>query len=592
MRFFVYENGGTVEGYVSLSGFEMTGPLKLKGDPVADLEATTRRYVTEQTEYFRTSEVTRDYFDHGRFPSFNGDFNYDSETGTFTLKDTGVISSAYTKVTVRQDGRISGGSVLTYGDIPVLPWSKIDQDLPTTLGGYGITDGVSVYGDSVIGEIKLQGNPISEQEAANVRYLSTLLTDLGSIITGQVVSIVTDTTPEGFLQCNGGQLGKLSYPNLYAMIGDRYSDSFKGAGRPWGNQFGFHDQTDSALGAWETTSPFPESTRNSQILSTKNKVFIMGGLGTTLDPSSGLPLDIYGSDITAGGELGAWTKVGELPETIHSGLSIVIGNRAYIVGGVAGSSNSNRVWSTAIDTDGYPTAWDDMPSLELGTVVGGGFSTDKYIYVFDSETTNIYKGNLEGSGELLSWTLSTSSLPVVLKDYSVVVTTDKVFLIGGVSGGVRLNTVYVAHILPSGELTEWAISPLSLPMAVSSTQVLVTTKDVWVIGGVTGEPGTLSNKTFRSGISVDGSLTGWIEGDSLPEARKDFSLIATSDYVYMLGGMTTVTTDASIRSSLVGGKNDFSPYYDITSPTSIINSFGLPDYQGVEKPVGKLFIKY
>lgn len=52
-------------------------------------------------------------------------------------------AGTYTKVTVDTYGRVTSGSTLLATDIPNLDWSKITSGKPTTLEGYGITDGVN-----------------------------------------------------------------------------------------------------------------------------------------------------------------------------------------------------------------------------------------------------------------------------------------------------------------------------------------------------------------------------------------------------------------------------------------------------------------
>lgn len=64
-----------------------------------------------------------------------------NESITLTLSSTGVAAGTYPKVTVDVKGRVTAGSVLSATDIPSLPWSKITTGKPTTLEGYGITDG-------------------------------------------------------------------------------------------------------------------------------------------------------------------------------------------------------------------------------------------------------------------------------------------------------------------------------------------------------------------------------------------------------------------------------------------------------------------
>ena len=76
--------------------------------------------------------------------SITGDATGSGTTAiTLTLANSGVTAGTYTKVTVDSKGRTTIGATLTAADIPSLDWSKITTGKPTTLSGYGITDGVN-----------------------------------------------------------------------------------------------------------------------------------------------------------------------------------------------------------------------------------------------------------------------------------------------------------------------------------------------------------------------------------------------------------------------------------------------------------------
>ncbi|WP_413294553.1 tail fiber domain-containing protein [Bdellovibrio sp. HCB185ZH] len=70
-------------------------------------------------------------------------------TGTTTpvisLPTTGTAGT-YQKVTTDAYGRVTSGAALVAADIPSLDFTKITTGLPTTLGGYGITDAVKNLG--------------------------------------------------------------------------------------------------------------------------------------------------------------------------------------------------------------------------------------------------------------------------------------------------------------------------------------------------------------------------------------------------------------------------------------------------------------
>ena len=62
-------------------------------------------------------------------------------SGTISMPSVGTAGT-YTKVTTDSQGRVSSGAALSAGDIPSLPWGIITSGTPTTLTGYGITNGV------------------------------------------------------------------------------------------------------------------------------------------------------------------------------------------------------------------------------------------------------------------------------------------------------------------------------------------------------------------------------------------------------------------------------------------------------------------
>lgn len=73
--------------------------------------------------------------------TLSGDISGSGTTAiTASLPIVGTAGT-YTKVTTDVKGRVSFGSVLVPADIPSLDWSKITTGKPTTLAGYGITNG-------------------------------------------------------------------------------------------------------------------------------------------------------------------------------------------------------------------------------------------------------------------------------------------------------------------------------------------------------------------------------------------------------------------------------------------------------------------
>lgn len=80
--------------------------------------------------------------------SFDGSANANI---VLTLADSGAAAGTYPKVTVNAKGLVTAGAALVTADIPALDWSKIVSGKPTTLSGYGITDGAPLANPAFTG---------------------------------------------------------------------------------------------------------------------------------------------------------------------------------------------------------------------------------------------------------------------------------------------------------------------------------------------------------------------------------------------------------------------------------------------------------
>lgn len=196
----------------------------------------------------------------------------------FTLANSGVLDGIYTKVQVTSKGIVVAGQQLSSGDIPPLDWSKITTGHPTSLAGYGISDGLQrgAYGlggqnapDSNIDTIGLPGGfhvcvtdayampkyttvlnmPYASNGAAQIAihqglagvkmlvrstqfsgswtpiyevYHTGNLDPSAILPAGCVVMFAAAVAPSGFIKANGAAVSRTTFARLFAAIGIQY----------------------------------------------------------------------------------------------------------------------------------------------------------------------------------------------------------------------------------------------------------------------------------------------------------------------------------------------------------------------------------
>ena len=233
MRIKTLTSGGYPTGQFNSPGGTLTGPLFLSRNPVEDLEISTKLYVDQVLSVFDGSDFKSGTIQIGRLPSFTGDLSSSPGSNVLLLQSNTIGSGVYTKVTVNSKGLVINGFGLLDSDIPNFSWDKITTGKPTTLAGYGITDALSKAGGTLTGNLILNADPVDELQLATKQYTDETISNKINLSTGDIIIKTTLETPIGFLRCNGLEISKSTYSNLYGIIGDNFStgttppDSFK-----------------------------------------------------------------------------------------------------------------------------------------------------------------------------------------------------------------------------------------------------------------------------------------------------------------------------------------------------------------------------
>ena len=92
MRYNIYENGGSVEGLITISGMVARGYVRLRNDPNEPNEAASRQYVETLLQGRPATAIKSGSFNKEVLPALNdGGVTSTSGSSLLTLKNSGVL---------------------------------------------------------------------------------------------------------------------------------------------------------------------------------------------------------------------------------------------------------------------------------------------------------------------------------------------------------------------------------------------------------------------------------------------------------------------------------------------------------------------
>ena len=566
MRLNMTQQGGLSDEFVS-GGGSVVNPLFLASDPVIPLGATTKHYVDNALLSLNANNLIAGTIGAARFPGMNGDLTSSAGSTSLILATTGVTPGTYPKVTVDNKGRVLNGLSLSASDIPDLSWDKITVGKPTTVDGYGITDALKVSGGTMIGTLSVSGTPTQSNQLVNKSYLDSVVGGSTGIAIGDILSCVDSSTPIGFLKCNGAEVDKTTYNSLYASIGDKYTLINKpGNGKPWQNQYDINTENNDDISNIRSVQALPGVLGGSATFVTKNRVYVYGGYNGSSNVGTG-----YTAAINNDGTLGVWAAATTLPTVYAYSTAIVVKNKVYLLGGYINSSaGTNNIFVADINADGTIGTWGNGPVLPGVVAFSHAFINGNKLYVIGSysgtASSVVYSASIKEDGTLDIWG-SETSLPVTYYSGAVVVIKNRVYLFGGYQNGTLSNVVYSASLNSDGSIGSWT-TEMSLPVTFGRHGVFVTRNYVYLVGGY--QNGTLSANVYKADIRSDGTIGSWVlQLSVLPATAAYHTVIATSNHVYLLGGMFAGAWSANCYvGDITGGLNDYSSFYSNATETN------------------------
>jgi len=567
----------------------MTGPLILAADPVNALEAVTKRYVDTKVTALNASSLTTGILPAARFPAFTGDLTSAAGTGTFALSTTGVTGGTYTKVSVNSKGRVTGSSAITNNDIPTFSWAKISSDKPTTLAGYGITDGVSISGGTLSGLIKLSNDPTSALHAVTKQYADAVASQNTSTKPGDIVRRPSTTVQSGYLRANGSYVSKSTYATLYNALGkneiitltmDHTSHAALGEGRPWANQSAFKTMDLAELNNWFPGTALPEVRAGAKYVVTGRYIHCIGGYNTA---GYAVTRDILSARINSDGTIGKWfTSPYLLGTGVARATVFVVRQTLFVCGGVTDSAgNITKVVQRArITSDANLGIWAYSGGGDLADFCSDAEAivTKNRVYIFGgmaatahTYSNRVHTAPIDSAGNVGSWTQSTTLPQNVGFGVAVTVVKNNVYLFCKADNSAgKVATIFKAPLNSDGTIGSWVTTGITIPFSPQRGSLIATKTRLYYLGGSSDDNIALDTNTasvYSITVNTDGSLGSWTQGPNLPYKSAISDAVLIKDKLHLLGGFENgVISNGVITTSVPGKENisDYTHFYDGT----------------------------
>jgi len=328
-------------------------------------------------------------------------------------------------------------------------------------------------------------------------------------------------------------------------------------GNPWAQQYKENLAQSGDLTGWTAGPSLPNvKSWGASSFVTRNRVYVFGG--------NNYSTAVYSAPIDSTGTVGAWITDNPFPVGVRGAQAIVTNARVYVIGGHNDNVSSNVVYSAKINSDGTIGTWmvdhkfaTDPVGFE-GIELSHVLVTKNRVHLVGGRSGGVLLSSIRSAminpdGTLGTWSMSASTLPEPIASGQLVTTKNRVYLMAGTGTSGYSSSVYTAPINSDGTLGNWTRAN-SLPGPLYLPSCAIVNQHVYLLGGASSS-GTFATATvYRASINADGILGDWVSGTPLPKTLTAASLIITSSKIYLIGGLSRSTV---YYAPFLGGGNDY-----------------------------------
>lgn len=242
-----------------------------------------------------------------------------------------------------------------------------------------------------------------------------------------------------------------------------------------------------------------------------------------------------------------WAEMTPLPDGYQEHCLVYANGFLYNIGGVSDSNSEAdgyHVFYSQVYGNGTIGPWNDATPLPEAVFDSAAVAANGYIYVLggnhytqatgDYTSDIVYYSKINSDGSLGTWQVA-NPLPYEVYFLSAGAWKSTIYSVGGEGDGGEVNNVYSANIQDDGSLTAWVAQP-SFPYSIFG-QCSVANGNLYVLAGSINQGADITSNVYYSKINIDGSLAGWNQTASLPQALSNYGAAAANGYFFTMAGI-------------------------------------------------------
>ncbi|MBX3014504.1 MAG: DUF11 domain-containing protein [Caldilineaceae bacterium] len=288
----------------------------------------------------------------------------------------------------------------------------------------------------------------------------------------------TATLPEGIASRNA-----VTHGNFVYVVGGKIANE-----NPTATIYGAPLTTAGGLGGWAVMGQLPTPLYLHAAVVAGDALFIVGGWD-----GRGTRSEVWRAPFLADGRIGAWAAMPAYPIALDLHDAAFLNGRIYVVGGWDGVRAQQAIYAATVESNGLG-AWQKVGDLPQPLYRLAIAAHGQQLYVTGGYQANevtsgaVYIASLNSSGAITNW--QTTPLPVALYYHKAVIYAGQLVVLGGRDNTQVFNQVYAAALNGDGSIGTWQAAP-PLPVAIYRMAAVTVNRYsgqyIFVLGGARSE---------------------------------------------------------------------------------------------------------